>query len=224
MGQDCPTSSSDGPSIPSAPQTLQGRLIYHDGLRKWFELKFDKPACGQQSVQLAADDKMWVSLEVLRNCAVRSSGQIDFSPTGYYSLDLYQHAMTIEPVGPCVKQRPIPDLSGLKPAPGVRQYKVEMLLDYESGDHPPVFRITSSGRELKPWQAYASYYLTGGFVLYGGCANGFVVDKVFGTPEANPSHFTESRDTSDRAAFDPESAAAARKKNLQLGYTCVRAQ
>ena len=224
QGQDCPKSSSDGPSIPSATETLEGRLIYHDGLRKWYELKLDKSRCGQPSMQLTIDDKKWVSLEVLRGCTVKSSGQIDLSPTGYYSLDLSQFVTNIEPVGHCVKQKPFPDLSGLRPAPNVRQYEVQMLLDYESGDHPPVFRIASGGKALKPWQAYASYYLTGGFVLYGECAKGFVVDKVSGTPEASPSHFTEARDPSDMAAFDPEGAAAAGKKDLRLGYTCVRDQ
>jgi len=45
---------------------------------------------------------------------------------------------------------------------------------------------------------------------------------VFGTPQANPSHFDEPRTSSDMAMFDPESAAAAGKKDLHLGYTCVR--
>jgi hypothetical protein len=49
-----------------------------------------------------------------------------------------------------------------------------------------------------------------------------VVDEVFGTPEANPQHFDEPRTPTDMAAFDPESAAAAGKKNLRLGYTCIR--
>ena len=61
-----------------------------------------------------------------------------------------------------------------------------------------------------------------GFVLYGYCGKDFVVDEVFGTPEANPSHFTEGGSPDDAAAFNPESAAAAGKKELNLGYTCVR--
>jgi hypothetical protein len=64
--------------------------------------------------------------------------------------------------------------------------------------------------------------LTGGFVLYGHCAEDFVLDKVFGTAQAKPSHFDEPRTPDDMAAFDPESAAASGKKNLHLGYTCVR--
>jgi hypothetical protein len=97
-----------------------------------------------------------------------------------------------------------------------------MHVNYEPGDHPIVFRVTSAGKELRPWQAYASYSLTGGFVLYGHCGDGFVVDRVFGTPEAHPGHFDDPQSAGDMAAFDPESASAAGKKDLQLGYTCVR--
>jgi hypothetical protein len=99
-----------------------------------------------------------------------------------------------------------------------------MDVDFKPGDHPIVFRVSSSGKDLRPWQAYASYWLTGGFVLYGRCGQGFVVDKVFGTPQATPSHFDEPRDPHDMAMFDPETAAASGKKDLRLGYVCVRRQ
>ena len=65
---------------------------------------------------------------------------------------------------------------------------------------PYLFRVTSAGRELRRWQAYASYILTGGFVFYGFCGDGFMADQV----------------------FYPESTAASGKKDLQLGYACVR--
>jgi hypothetical protein len=147
---------------------------------------------------------------------------MDFSPTGYYSLDTYQSADEIEPVGTCKQQPPLPDLSNAKPDKAIGSYRVEMDVDYEPGDHPIVFHVSSSGKELQPWQAYASYMLTGGFVLYGFCGEGFVVDNVFGTPQANPAHFDEPRDAGDMAMFDPESAAASGNKHLRLGYTCVR--
>jgi hypothetical protein len=90
-----------------------------------------------------------------------------------------------------------------------------MHVDYRPGDHPIVFDVRTGKRELRPWQAYASYMLTGSYVLYGQCAEGFAVDKVFGTPAARPSHV-------DSAAFDPESAAQVGKTDLNLGYTCIR--
>lgn len=221
-GQQCPQRSATGPPTASEPRTLEGRLVYHDGIRQWFELKLDQPQCGQASIQLVRGERDWTPLEVLRGCRIRSSGAIDFSLTGYYSLDTYQRVDDIEPVDACVRQSPFPDYSHAKPDKAIRAYRVEMEVDYEPGDHPIIFRVSSSSKELRPWQAYASYSLTGDFVLYGLCGEGFVVDKVFGTPQAKPSHFDEPRDSGDMAAFDPESASASGKKDLRLGYTCVR--
>ena len=128
----------------------------------------------------------------------------------------------METVGKCDMQPPFPDYSSAKPDKRVSAYTVDMHIDYRRGDHPVEFRVHGAGRELGPWQAYASYALTGLFVLYGDCAKGFVIDKVYGTPAARPMHFDEPRTPDDRAAFDPESAAAAGKTDLHLGYTCVR--
>jgi hypothetical protein len=148
---------------------------------------------------------------------------IDFSPTGYYSLGTYQDVRVIEPLGDCERRPPFPDYSKAKPDKAIHAYRVDMHVNYRPGDHPVVFRVTSAGKELRPWQAYARYWLTGGLALYGLCGDGFVVDKVFGTPEAHPGHFDDPRSSGDMASFAPESAAAAGKKELQLGYTCVRA-
>jgi hypothetical protein len=202
---------------------LEGALVFHDAIRKWFELKLDPPQCGQTSIELvraSIDD--WRPVEVLRGCRVRSSGAIELSTTGYYSLEMYQDVVGIEPIGACDTQLPLPDYSNAKPDETVRKYRVDMHLNYQPGDHPIIFHVSSAGKDLRPWQAYASYTLTGGFVLYGSCGAGFVVDKVFGTPQANPSHFEEARTPEDMAAFDPESAAASGKRDLRLGYTCVR--
>jgi hypothetical protein len=97
-----------------------------------------------------------------------------------------------------------------------------MYVNYRPGDHPIQFRVSSGDRELQPWQAYADYTLTGGFVLYGHCGKGFVIDNVFGTPAARSGHFGDPRTSDDMAAFDPESAAQAGRWNLHLGYTCLR--
>jgi hypothetical protein len=247
----CP-GDAGGSGAPGATATgvpvLQGRLVYHDGLRQWFELRLDRPACGAASIQLIADDLQ--ALAVLRGCRVRSRGAIDFSPTGYYSLELFQDVSGqegggqegggIAPLGDCARQPPLPARPTAKPDPLVRAYRVEMDVDTSPGDHPVVFRATdltassagsasgsaggSAGgaRALQPWQAYADYRLTGGFVLYGLCGEGFVVDAVGGTPEASPGHFTEARAEDDMAMFDPYGAADAGKTALSLTYTCVR--
>jgi hypothetical protein len=221
FGQQCPRTSATGLDTALEVRILEGRLVFHDAIRKWFELKLDRPECGQTAIELMRINADWTPVEVLRGCRVRSTGTIDFSPTGYYSLDTYQAVEQIEPVGECGRQLPFPDYSKANPDESVREYRVEMRIDYEPGDHPIIFRASNAGKELEPWQAYASYLLTGGFVLYGYCGKGFVVDDVFGTPEANPSHFTERGSPDDAAAFDPESAAASGKKDLNLGYTCV---
>ena len=222
FGQQCPRTSATGPSTASEVRTLEGRLVFHDSIRKWFELKLDQPQCGQNSIELMRIKADWTPVEVLRGCRVKSTGAIGFSPTGYYSLDTFQAVEQIDPVGKCEKQLPFPDYSKAKPDKSIRRYRVEMHIDYKPGDHPITFRVSSAGKELRPWQAYASYMLTGGFVLYGYCGKGFAVDKVFGTPEASPSHFTERGDSDDAAVFDPEGAAESGKKDLNLGYTCVR--
>lgn len=218
--QQCPTEVKDGPSQPSEARTLEGQLIYHDDIRQWFELKLDRSECGQPSIQLVPLDDTRLqkgsnSLETLRGCRVRTKGTLDIPFTGYYSLDLFQEVKEIEPVGACTKQPPFPDYSKVKPDKSVRRYRVEMIIDYEPGDHPIQFHVTSKGKELHPWQAYANYMLTGEFALWGYCADDFVVGKAFGTPEAKPQVI-------EAAAFDPESAAAAGKTKLHLGYTCER--
>jgi hypothetical protein len=229
LGQQCPQPSQTGPSTPSQARMLEGKLIYHDGIRQWFELKLNKPQCGQASIQLIKGagpyaPSPWASLEILRGCQVQSKGPIDFSPTGYYSLDTYQDVQEIQPARSCAQQPPFPDYSKATPDKTIREYRVDMHVQYEPGDHPITFRVSSAGKELHPWQAYASYLLTGGFVLYGRCGEGFAIDKVFGTPEATPSHFTSRGDPSDMAMFEPESAADSGKKDLHLGYTCIRQQ
>src|SRR5690242_19399784 len=90
FGHQCPRTSATGPSTASEVRTLKGRLVFHDSIRKWFELKLDQPQCGQSSIELMRINSDWTPVEVLRGCRVRSSGAVDFSPTGYYSLDTYQ--------------------------------------------------------------------------------------------------------------------------------------
>ena len=220
FGQECPKYGITGSDDGSVVRTLEGRLVFHDGIRKWFELKLDQPQCGEPSIEIVPGNSR--QLLALRGCQVRSTGAIGFSPTGYYSLTISQMLGEIEAVGKCDLKAPPPDYSAARPDKTIRAYRVEMHVDYEPGDHPITFRVSSSGKELRPWQAYASYLLTGGFVLYGYCGEGFLVDKVFGTPQAAPQHFEEAHSPNDAALFEPEGAAASGVKDLHLGFTCVR--
>jgi hypothetical protein len=222
LGQTCPHDSSTGPSTPSQARTLEGKLIFHNNIRGWFELQLDKPQCGSRSIELVFPDLKTKNPEAFRGCRLRSTGTIDIPPTGYYSASLFQDVTKMEAVGRCVLQPPFPDYSHAKPDKQVRAYTVDMHVGYRAGDHPVEFHVRSAGKELSPWPAYASYFLTGGFVLYGHCADGFVIDRVYGTPAARPTHFDEVGAPDDMATFDPESAAVAGKTDLRLGYTCVR--
>jgi len=177
-------------------------------------------------------------MQVLRGCRVRSRGLVFLSPTGpytsgYYPLEYTQSVQHIESVETCTLRPPIQVVPRAKPDKNVHDYRVDMRVNYSPGDHPVVFRVTSAGKELQPWQSYASYELQPwtsyasyrlprGSALYGICGEGFVIDKVFGTPQTSPSHLTVSRDSLDMAMFNSEGAVSSGKTDLQLGYTCVR--
>lgn len=228
-GQQCPGENTSDPGQTQEAITLEGKLIYHDGLRKWFELKLDRPVCGQPSIELFPARSVFYSsgpaaLETFRGCRVRTEGSLGGPASGYYTLDVNQWVGEIEPIGKCTRQPPLPDYSKAKPDKSVRRFRVEMTIDYKLVDRPIFFRVTSEGKELRPWQAYARYWLTGGYVLYGYCAKGFIVDEVFGDPEASPDHFEAKGSPNDSAIFGPPEGPAGEgyKKMLHLGYTCTR--
>lgn len=218
--QQCPRSSADTTSI---VRPLTGKLLYHNGIRQWFELKLDRPTCGRSSVQITGTEKTYSALQKLRGCHIETSGALALPPTGYYTLDLYQYATALKPIAVCPNKPLFPVYTSDRPDRHVRAYTVGMHVDYSAGDHPVMFDVQAGTKKLMPWQAYASYLLTGGLVLYGRCGQGFVVDRVFGTPAARPAHFDEPRSPGDMAAFDPETAAQSGKSDLHLGYTCIRA-
>lgn len=223
------------PEIPTQVQTLSGQLVYHDGIRKWFELKLDRAQSGQGSIQLVSAGQDWKQMEVLRGCRVRTKGPTFPSPINddFYSLEYTQSVQRIESVETCTLKPLIHVVPTARPDKNVHDYRVDMRVNHSPGDHPVVFRVTSAGKELQPWQAYASYSLQpwtshashklpSGSALYGICGEGFVIDKVFGTPQASPSHLTFSRDSLDMAMFNSEGAVSSGDTDLHLGYTCVR--
>jgi hypothetical protein len=146
VGQECPQANATGAITASQRRTLEGLLVFHDGIRQWFELKLNQPKCEQTSVELVRGERDWSPLQVLRGCRVRSKGAVDFSGTGYYSLDTYQSVDEIEPVGTCRQQSPLPDFSKAKPVKAIASYRVEMDVDYEPGDHPVLFYVSSRAK------------------------------------------------------------------------------
>jgi len=225
FGQQPSQSTVKEPEVSSQAETLSGQLVYHDGLRKWFELKLDRAQSGQGSIQLIPGGEDPKPMQALRGCRVRSKGPVFSSPVGdpYYSLDTTQSVQHIEPVETCALKPPIPSSgNGTAPDKDVHDYQVDMRVNSSSGDHPVVFRVTSAGKELQPWQAWARYELTPGLALNGLCDGGFVVNQVFGTLQARPSLLTVPQDSQNIAVFDLRGAALSGKTDLQLGYTCVR--
>jgi len=136
--------------------------------------------------------------------------------TGYYSTDLYQTVDKIEASPDCVQQPAFPDYSKLKPNPSIRSYRVTMQMDYSArGGHIDI-KVNSGGRPLIPWQPYANYILTGGYVFYAYCADSFDVTSYRATPEAHPSL------TENMIDLDPETAAEKHSRKITLSYTCRR--
>lgn len=225
--QQCPYQDASGFHA-SAAHSLDGQLVYHDGARKWFELKLATPQCGMHSLQLTRREGGWAELVGLRGCRVRAEGALEVARTGYYSLDLFEEVKKIEPLGGCTRQPPLVDFaahldrSQEKPDAALDTYDVALQVHLDPPDRPIDLLVTHGGEPLNPWQSYANYWRTGADVLYGQCAEGFYVDAVYGPAEAHPTHSTERMAEGDIAVFTLESAAAAGKKELALGFTCKR--
>lgn len=220
--QTCPRDDPNGPPVPSNARTLEGQLVWHDDLRGWFGLKTDADVCGVREVQLIADPgddfgPRWKvieqKMETLRTCRVRTHGILQIPITGYYSAAVYQVLTQIGPVGQCTVKAVFPDYSDLTPIPGLQRYTVSMSFDY-GHESPLVAHVTAHQQELKPWQAYAHYDLTGGFVFYAYCAKDFAATQFHGTPAAKPWL------VDGYVAMDPESAAAKHVTHIALQYTC----
>jgi hypothetical protein len=122
-GQTCPKSSEAGSGVHSEVRKLEGQLVFHDGIRKWFELRLDQSQCGQASIQLVQGERAGTPMEVLRGCRVRSEGALDLSSTGYFSLEVFQDVKAIDSVGKCERQPPFPDYSKAKPDRAIREYR-----------------------------------------------------------------------------------------------------
>jgi hypothetical protein len=58
LGQQRSQSTVKEPEIPSQVQTLSGQLVYHDGIRKWFELKLDRRNSDKSRSNLCPQEKI----------------------------------------------------------------------------------------------------------------------------------------------------------------------
>lgn len=221
--QSCPKENPNGPSKESQSRTLTGKVVYHYEIRQWFGLQLDTSVCGETEIQLLqgggafeVDESNAHQIEIYRGCRVTVHGSLGIPGTGYYSANLYQNVEKIDSEKGCVLKSFLPDYSKAKPNRTIRNYRVSMRFDYSArGGHINI-NARSGDRNLSPWQAYADYWLTGGYALYAHCATGFDIGSFKGTPEAKPWLID------NEIAMDPESAAEEHIRWITLDYTCRR--
>jgi hypothetical protein len=217
FAQDCPKNDPNGPSIPSSVQQFEGFVEYHDSIRQWSDLRLHSPVCGSRKIQLLDDDVgNTAAISRYRNCRVRVSGKLDIPGTVYYSESLFLVVESVRSIGVCVLKRSLPVQFSGSPGSNTNRYRVTMRIDYRPHGGPVAVTVRSGYKSLTPWQKYASYMLTGGFVFYGRCADDFSMSNVSATREAYLGV------TDDVAALDPETAAIKHVRILHLSFTCSR--
>lgn len=215
--QDCPKEDPKGPSIPSEVRQLSGVVEYHDNIRQWTSLSLAKPVCGTHKIQLLDDDVgATATISRFRGCRVQVTGKLDTPSTGYYSESLFFLVDSIRPTGNCAIKQSLPLQFTGGPASELDRYHVAMRIDYRPDGGHVLMSAYARGRSLRPWQRYASYYVTGLFGFYAYCGDGFTLEKLKGNPEAHPWILD------GYAAFDPESAAQKGVRILHISYICKR--
>lgn len=151
------------------------------------------------------------------------TGSIAISPTGYYSAPLFINVDDLKPAPDCVRKPLLTDFSHLQPDRSVRSYKVFMRVQYGGGDGSVSADVTTEGRALTPWQAYAGYWFTGGAVFYATCPDGYTLSRLVSSEGARPS----DDDDWDPAALHPAFGFAfhwqtqKRVVHLWTRYTCT---
>ncbi len=223
LGQACPRENPKGPNFDSQELWLDGTAVFHNGLRRWMELKPKEPVCGNSSIQLLqgsgggfeVDEGDSLQLEALRGCHIAVKGKLGIPATGYYSAPLYFGVIQVRPGAGCRRQPAIPTYWYAQPDASVQRYRVSMVVNYK-GEGSVRATIRSGARSLAPWQAYASYWLTGSHMLYAYCGKGFHLSEFQGTPEAKPDVID------DEVSMDPEGAAQMGVWHLRLDFNCRR--
>jgi hypothetical protein len=165
--------------------SLHGKLIYHEDLWQWHELKLDNKTCDSESVEVFSGKIDEKQAHRYRNCSVTITGRL-FFPNAGSALSLAIDADKIQPDRDC-KPHPVDDLSKVPIPKTVRDYIVTIQVDYINSHTDVKIRQSAQGTTLlTPWQAYASYYLTGGrTVIWFDCAEGFDVIKASQIPKHN---------------------------------------
>lgn len=224
VAQDCPKENPNGPSIASARRTLSGIIVYHDALRQWTGLRPDAPVCDQSEIELIPDfsgsdlrnERERKHLETLRGCRATITGTLGLASTGYYSTDIFQSVDQAVPEPSCVSQPASPDMSRARPTSTVRRYYARVTVS-NVGEGAIHAEARSPRHLLTPWQAYTHYFLSGGFVLWVNCADGFRMSHVTGSAEAKPEQWDVNQ-----ASMDADVGDDKKVKLLGMTFTCTR--
>ena len=185
--QNCPVRGERGPAEASTASTLHGTIAHHDELREWLGLKLERPACGQDEIQLVFSDmKAQRNAETFQGCAVSVSGKLFDVPTGYYSAEIAISDPTLESDSSCHPFPVKPDPTIVPIPTDLKSFHASITVDYRGRGHTEVRVWRSAKNEvLQPWQSFVYYQLTGGQdVLWFSCHDGFSVHGKTQTPKS----------------------------------------
>ncbi|MBT9331276.1 hypothetical protein [Paracidobacterium acidisoli] len=171
--QSCPSQNNDA----AAPgtSTLNGVIRVHHELRDWIAVELTQPACGEKSIQLTFDTASASEHAAsLDGCHATVRGSIDSSPTGYYSANLFIANAAIRPAAGC-RPKPVRAKPPAAAPSNLRSYQVSVTIDIAKNAplQGRAWRTDGQKDALTPWQSYGKTSLTGGYVLYVGCREGF---------------------------------------------------
>jgi hypothetical protein len=195
--QSCPKENPPDKLPPSS--TLNGTIHVYHQLRTWIGIDLSTPACGEKTIQLTFLRKnQYSKAESLDGCTARVTGPVDFSPTGYYSANLFIQDPAIAPAPNC-HPKSISSTPSVVVPPGLRSYKVEITVDIPNNLPMSGHAWRTDGREtdLTPWDKYADITLTGGYVIWADCR------KDFTAKAASSSTHDEASLYDGRAGLDP---------------------
>jgi len=172
FAQSCPTSNGKSVDAPQ-PSILEGTIKYHPGTRPWIRLVLSKRACGTSEIELAfGEGDAWSQAKQMDHCWATVKGVVSESPTVYYSVDLNIFNPEITPDPGCKLAAPDPDYSKMGIPESIKTYEVTVFTDIR-GNKPLRGEVSSSGRQLEPWQPYVRYFLNGEEDLSVNCRDGF---------------------------------------------------
>ena len=187
--QSCPRHDSEGGDDAADASLLHGTLVHHNELREWLGLKLDRPACGQNEIELVFyDSSAWRRADSFRGCGLTVVGKLYDSPTGYYSSDMAIEEGKLKPDSSCHPFPVRPDPSTTSIPKDLRTYRASITVDFR-GKGRVVVKVWNDRDpqvSLRPWEAYVDYMLTGGGdIIRFDCRKGFQARDISQQPKSH---------------------------------------